>query len=167
MRVLLGIVAACAILASEVMADKSGNATSNCFTRLEKGTLVGDSLTVFTDDGVVIHGNRPILNFASSVLYLTLATDSGPTDHILIPFETINRITYGKLSSARHGLTILGFGIGSAAGIMAGIALVPEPDSFDNLSTIFFAGLFSGVIGMVLGHKIGMNMTSKVTLECR
>ena len=167
MRVLLGIVAACAILASEVMAVMPGNATSNCFTRLEKGTLVGKSLTVFTNDSEVIHGYRPILNFASSVLYMKLEPISSTPSNIVIPFETINKITYRKPSSSRHGLTILGFGIGGAAGIMTGIALVPEPDRISNYFTIGFAGLIGGMIGVVLGHEIGKNMTSKVTLECR
>lgn len=168
MSLLLKTVVFIVLLVPEITAVKSDNETSKCFTRLEKETIIGDSLTVFTTDSSVIHGHKPIINFTSSVLYMKLLPDSSTTGDILLSFETIDRITFVKPDNARHALTILGLGAGIFAGAMIGGKLHSEPNGwFSDVASQFLGGLIGGVIGAILGHEIGKNMTSKVTLNCK
>ena len=143
-------------------------ATADCFTRLEKATLIGDSLTVLTVDSVVIGGIRPMINRASSVLYMKVEVDSVAVNDVVIPFENISRLTYRKPSDIRRGLILLGLCTGIVAGALTGEALVDEPAGWFELESVqFFGALIGGFIGAIAGHEIGRHFTSTVTLECR
>jgi len=158
-----------------VLAGTHDHATPNCFTRLAQEARVADSVTVYTNDSTFVGGRRPIVDLTFSILYMRRVTDSGIVSSAAIPFEKINQITYRKPSSARGIITLLGFGLGSVAGVVTGVALTDTragPFDFksmdwDSIGAAFFGGMIGGVIGAVGGNAIGKRITVKVTLECR
>ena len=158
------------LLASSIFADTTGVIYSDCFKRLEKEKVVDGLVTVFTNDSTVVHGRRPIVNSASSILYMKLITDPYTISDITIPFSRIERITCRKPSPARWGLPLLGLGFGATFGAFVGAALAPEEKGwldFSGVASAFFGGLVGGLIGMAGGHAIGKNMSTEVTLHCR
>ena len=171
-QILLSTIAIiCVSIVTSARADTIGSAAADCFARLEKETIVGDSLTVFTNDGVIIRGNHPIFNVRSSLLYMKLSGDTTATKDALIPIHRIDRITYVKPSSKGRVVTCLGLVVGAVAGGLAGSALVPESEGgwldFSKPAGIWFGGLFGGLIGAAFGHKLGKNITAEATIECR
>ena len=163
MRTLL-MIAFCIGSVTSVCAETPADETPDCFSRLERETRAGDSLTVFYDDSTIVHCSRPIINFSSSILYMRSVTDSGITHSVTIPFDRISKITYRKPSGARSGLLIMGFALGAVAG------LAPEEEGwpdFSRLEATATGCMLGGVIGAVGGHEIGKHITVKVTLVCR
>ncbi|MCP4684545.1 MAG: hypothetical protein GY867_03755 [bacterium] len=106
-------------------ADTPDSTTHECLERLERETRVGDSITVFTKDNRIIRGERPIVNFESSILYMKLMSEPGSWEDVTVPFDRINRITFRKQGHARWGMTVLGLVLGGAAGAAVGVALAP------------------------------------------
>ncbi len=157
-----------------VFAETQAQINPDCFARLAQEARVADSVTVYTADSIFVGGSRPIVNLTFSILYMRRVSDSGIVSSATIPLEKINRITYRKPSSARGIITLLGFGVGSAAGVMTGVALTDKdagPFDFKSwdfglIGVAFFGGLIGGVIGAVGGNAIGKHITVKVTLEC-
>ncbi len=157
-----------------IFAGTHAHATPDCFTRLAQEARIAYSVAVYTDDSTFVGGNRPIVNLTSSILYMRRLTDSGIVSSVTIPFEKINRITYRKPSSARGIITLLGFGVGSVAGVVTSVALADKSAGsfdfkswdYDLIGVAFFGGMIGGTIGAVGGNAIGKRITVKVTLEC-
>jgi len=168
MRTLL-TVALCIGSATSISAETHADETPDCFTRLERETRAGDSMTVFYDDSTVVSGRRPIINFTSSLLYMRSVTDSGVAHSVTIPFERISKITYRKPSGARFGLLIVGFALGAVAGGFVGAELASDPEGWLDFSELYAAmagGILGGMIGAGGGYQIGKHLTVKVTLVC-
>ena len=151
-------------LAVCIHADSRKAATKDCFQRAVKDKRIGDSITVVTNDSLVIRGNHPVFNTTSSILYMRQVTDVGAASHVTIPYSRISRISYQKPSGFRWILTVTGYCIGGVAGGMAGASL--EDDGWDKIGAGFAGGLIGGVIGAAVGHNIGKSFTSEVTLKC-
>ena len=166
MRALLAILAFCVLF---VISAIPCNGKENCFKRLDKAKIIGDSLTVLTNDSLVIRGIHPMLNFTSSILYMRLAPDSISSGDIVIPMNTINRITYYKPSSLRHGPALLGLVVGVVAGGYAGNAISSDCTGWFclKLDEAILGGVIGGILGLLIGHNISKNMTSKATLDCK
>ncbi len=153
---------------SAALAGESDPASPDCFVHLENAAIVGDSVAVTTVDRTVTVGHRPIVNFASSLIYMRLSSDSTSSSHTLIRFEHIYQIEYRTHSNYRHGLTILGLGLGIATGVIVGLKTAPESSAmFGEIGFVGFTSMIGGVLGLVLSSKVGKNLTAGVTLRCR
>lgn len=170
MRLLMGFTVICVILIPGISAAEPAGNAANCLIRLDEATLVGDSLTVLTNDSTVIRGRHPIVSFTSALLYMKLPDDSGIVENsVTISFERISAISYRKPGLGRLALPLLGFAVGAVAGGFAGAALAPEGDwlEFPEAGSAFIGGTIGGIIGAIAGHEIGKGHTKEVTLHCQ
>jgi len=151
------------------VADSGDSTSYDCLKRLETDERIGDSLIVYTTDQRELVGERPIVNFTSSILYMKLSSPDGQWEDITVPFESLDRITYRKHGHARRGLTLLGFGLGAVVGGAIGVALAPEPEGWldmPEVQTGAIGAMIGGIFGAVGGNMIGSRMTVQVTLKC-
>jgi hypothetical protein len=170
MRTIPGLVAVSLILGTCSIAANTDNDTVNCFSRLDRAAIIGDSVTVLTTDSTVYNGVRPIVNYSSSILYMKLVADSGiEGNSVTISLERVSSISYRQAGFGQLLYPLLGFAAGAAAGGYAGATLAPEGDwlEFPEVACGLIGGVMGGLIGAMGGHEIGKHHTKEVTLHCR
>jgi hypothetical protein len=143
---------------------------TGCFERSVHDLGIGDTITVFTDDSDVIRGIYGLLDVSSNVLYLRSVSDQGATTRVVVPIETINKLTYRAPSKARSLLTLVCLGVGVFAGGWVGGKLAPRPDGFmdfSGIACVFSGAVIGGLVGASAGNAAGHNMMVTVTLKCK
>ena len=165
----LALVITVGILTGSVCGQSFGGSPRSCFDRAASDLRSGDPVVVHLNDSSVIRGNRTIFALSSSFLYLMPLTDTSAAVGVSIPFERVNRLTYERQSSVTWLFTLVGFAVGTTAGVAIGVNNAPESKGFMDFSEVgagIGGGIIGAVVGTVLGSEVGKQFKTTVTLRC-
>lgn len=166
MRVIMLLTIIAALNVSAI-ADTTGKPLCDCFGRVVDETLMGDTVTIYTNNNKIISGIHPV-TVTSSTLYGRSLVEQGTAETINIRLEDIDRITYSTPNKAAKILPLIGLAAGSIGGAALGSTLPQnDPSCWIIDPNVLLGGAIGGILGIALGHEIEKHINIRVNLQCR
>lgn len=157
-------------LGVSVLADSLPRPTGSCYEWIMKDAPRDARLTVTMRDSSSVQGVHPMFDLSSKVMRLQPASVTGAAPSVVLPLDSISRITYRKPSEARKEITIMGVVIGAVGGAIIGASAAPENRDLLNMEPVqygFSGAVIGGLFGGIIGSAVGSGLTTEVSVSCK